>query len=133
MDSLTIRALCPEPASIHVNILKSQLAIRYSEDIYTEWRGCIGCIDLQVSFRKRASNNKGVLRKVTYKDKASYASLPPCTVLALLNVSIHVCSILAGQPNVHIVLSLRARYIYCTVTVRNVYCTIAAECADTCL
>ena len=33
---------------------------------------------LQVSFRKRAINYRALLRKETYEDTASYASLPPC-------------------------------------------------------
>ena len=33
---------------------------------------------LQVSFRKKTTNHQALLRKPTYKDKASYGSLPPC-------------------------------------------------------
>jgi len=32
----------------------------------------------QVSFRKRATNYMALMQKVTYKDKASYESSPPC-------------------------------------------------------
>jgi len=46
---------------------------------HTGWRRCIGCLKLQFAFRKRATIYRAVLRKETYKDKASYASLPPCT------------------------------------------------------
>jgi len=35
---------------------------------------------LQVSFGKRATNYKVLLREITYKDKASYTSLPPCSI-----------------------------------------------------
>jgi len=38
----------------------------------TGWRRCIGCLTLQVTFRKRATNYRALLREVTYKDKASY-------------------------------------------------------------
>ena len=31
----------------------------------------IGCLRLQVIFRKRATNYRALLRKMTYKDKAS--------------------------------------------------------------
>ena len=34
--------------------------------------------NLQVIFRKRATNYRAYLRKMTYKDKASYRSSPPC-------------------------------------------------------
>ena len=46
--------------------------------INTGGRRCVGCLKLQVSFRKRATNNRALLRKITYKDTASYASSPPC-------------------------------------------------------
>jgi len=42
----------------------------------TEWRRCIGCLKLQVIFRKRATNFRDLLRKMTYKDKAFYGSSP---------------------------------------------------------
>ena len=47
--------------------------------IYTGWRRPIGCLLLQVMFLKRAINSRALLRKMTYKDKASYGSSPPCT------------------------------------------------------
>jgi len=36
---------------------------------------------LKVSFRKRATNLRGLLRKDTYEDKASYASSVPCNII----------------------------------------------------
>ena len=36
---------------------------------------------MQVSFRKRATNYRALLWKLTYKDKASYGSSPPCSSL----------------------------------------------------
>ena len=45
---------------------------------YTGWRRCIGCLNLHVIFRKRATNSGDLLRKMTCKDKASYGSSPPC-------------------------------------------------------
>jgi len=43
----------------------------------------IGCLKLQVIFRKRATNHRALLRKMTYTDKASYFSTPPFTILLL--------------------------------------------------
>ena len=43
----------------------------------TRWRRLTGCLKLQVNFWKRATNYRALLRKMTYKDKASYGSLPP--------------------------------------------------------
>jgi len=39
---------------------------------------CIGCLKLQISFRKKATNYRALLQKMTYKDQASCGSLPPC-------------------------------------------------------
>ena len=45
--------------------------------IYTGWRRPIECLRWQVIFRIRATNYKALLRKMTYKDKASYVSSHP--------------------------------------------------------
>ena len=45
------------------------------------WRRLMGCLKLQVVFRKRATNYMALLRKMTYEDKASYDSTPPCNKL----------------------------------------------------
>jgi len=45
----------------------------------TGWRRLIGCLKLQVIFRKRATNYRALLRKMTCEDKAPYASTPSCT------------------------------------------------------
>ena len=42
------------------------------------WRRPIGSLKLQVIFRKRATNYRALLRKMTYENKASYDSTPPC-------------------------------------------------------
>ena len=46
----------------------------------TGWRRVIGCLKLQVSFRKRATSYRALLRKMTCKDTVSYDSTPPCTI-----------------------------------------------------
>ena len=47
----------------------------------TGWRRPIGCLKLQVIFHHRAIDYGALLRKMTYEDKASYGSSPPCSVL----------------------------------------------------
>jgi len=50
--------------------------------------GCrkpIGCLKLQVIFRKRATNSRTLLRKMTYEDKALYDSTPPCNISCWVN------------------------------------------------
>ena len=49
----------------------------------TEWRTPLGCLKLQVIFRKRATNYMALLRKITCEDKASYDSTPPCIMCRL--------------------------------------------------
>jgi len=44
----------------------------------TGWRRPIGCLKLQVIFRKRATDYRAHLQKMTYEDKASYDSTLPC-------------------------------------------------------
>jgi len=44
----------------------------------TGWPRPIGCLKLQVVFRKRATEYWAQLQKMTYKHEASYDSMPPC-------------------------------------------------------
>ena len=46
--------------------------------IHTGWRRLIGSPKLQIIFHKRATKYRSLLRKMTYKDKGSYESSPPC-------------------------------------------------------
>ena len=58
---------------------------------HTGWRRCRGCLKLQVSFRKRVAGYRALLRKMTYKDKASYASSPCCSHTHTTHTHTHVC------------------------------------------
>jgi len=51
----------------------------------TGWQRPTGCLKLQVILRRRAINDRALLRKMTFKDKASYGSSPPFTSKALTN------------------------------------------------
>ena len=53
--------------------------------IHTGWRRLIGSPKLQIIFHKRATRYRALLLKMTYKDKGSYESSPPCTI--------HVCQV----------------------------------------
>jgi len=44
----------------------------------TGWRRLIGSPKLQIIFHKRATKYRALLRKMSYKDKGSYESSPPC-------------------------------------------------------
>jgi len=50
----------------------------------TGWRRLIGSPNLQIIFHKRATKYRSLLRKMSYKDKGSYESSPPCTLTHLL-------------------------------------------------
>jgi len=53
--------------------LKSQL-------LSTGWPRLIGSPKLQIILHNRATKYRSHLRKMTYKDKGSYESSPPCIV-----------------------------------------------------
>ena len=57
----------------------------------TGWRRLIGSPKLQIIFHKRATKYRSLLRKMTYKDKGSYESSPPCTHTWYFDVS-RTCS-----------------------------------------
>ena len=44
----------------------------------TGWQRLIGSPKLQIIFHKRATKYRSLLRKMTYKDKGSCESSPPC-------------------------------------------------------
>jgi len=46
----------------------------------TGWRRLIGSPKLQILFHKTATKYRSLLQKMTYKDKGSYESSPPCTL-----------------------------------------------------
>jgi len=46
----------------------------------TGWRRLIGSRKVQIIFHKRATKYTSLLRKMTYKDKGSYESCPPCNL-----------------------------------------------------
>ena len=50
----------------------------------TGWRRPLGFLISWITFRKLATNYRALLRKMTYKDKASYDSTPPCTYSHLI-------------------------------------------------
>jgi len=64
---------------------------------HSGWQRCIGCLESQVSFCKRATNHRALLQKMTFKDKASYGSSPPCIfevheLNIYMYIYIHVCT-----------------------------------------
>ena len=67
----------------------------------TRWRRYIRCLKLRVSFRRRTTNYRALLRKETYNDQASYASSPPCT-FDTLDESMFAHSVCVGLVTVFV-------------------------------
>jgi len=58
------------------------------------WRRPIGCLRLQVISRKRATNYRALLRKMTYNDTAWCGSSPPCIIYNVSYKSYFIYAIL---------------------------------------
>jgi len=56
----------------------------------TGWRRLIGSPKLQIIFHKRATKYRSLLRKITYEDKGSCVSSPPCSTGR--RMSAHICN-----------------------------------------
>jgi len=71
---LNITKILCDTVILNFNGSKGDLCAMHS------WRQrLIGCVKLQVIFHKRATNYRALLQKMTYTDKASFDSTPPCT------------------------------------------------------
>jgi len=73
-----VLAMCPGHQASAVLASRTIGYVRNNYVRNTGWRRPIGCLKLQFIFRKRATNYRALLRKMTHKDKASYGSSPPC-------------------------------------------------------
>jgi len=69
----------------------------------TGWQRLIECLKLQVIFRKRVTNYRALLRKMTCKDKASYGTSTPCTHTTHFSSSHHFTEL---TPDTHSFLPL---------------------------
>jgi len=59
-----------------VDVVCTTETYMYESAMAHMWRRLIGCLKLQVIFCKRSTNYRALLRKMTYKDMASYPSSP---------------------------------------------------------
>jgi len=50
------------------------------------WRSPIGCLKLQVIFRKSATNHRFFWRQMSYSNEASQDSTPPCIVYCISDI-----------------------------------------------
>ena len=83
--SLDTKTLLREREVVHVNVgsasgvARPWSLVRAPTVVCTGWRRLIGSPKLQIIFHKRATKYRALLRKMTYKDKGSYESSPPCS------------------------------------------------------
>jgi len=71
--------------------------------LITGGRRLIGSPKLQINFHKRAPKYRALLRKMTYKDKGSYESSPPCTMhhMCLIPICVSCVSFIrVARPHV---------------------------------
>jgi len=67
------------PPRLPCPLYKSLFFVFLFSHLDTRWRRLIGCLKLQVIIRQRDTNYKALLRKMTYRNKAPYASTPTST------------------------------------------------------
>jgi len=69
--------------------------------VYTGWRRLIGSPKLQIIFHKRATKYRSLLRKMTYEDKASYESSPPCVYIYIHTLNVYKCILSCTLTHTH--------------------------------
>jgi len=99
------------------------------------WQRRIGCLKLHANFHKRDANCRVLLWKMTYKDKASYGSSPPCSVLypdlmdvytftyTCIYICVYICIIHGQQEN-----ERDAKYSDDTYQLHPACCCFACPC-----
>jgi len=84
----------------------------------TGWRRLMKSPTLQIIFHKWAIKYRSLLRKMTYKDKGSYGSSPPCTHLSTWYLHTHTYVL-----PIHIYILYMYQYIFYEYICRWVYVT----------
>ena len=68
-----------QQSTLMISTISQVNSIMVARNHCTGWRRLIGSLKLQIIFHKRATKYRSLLRKMTYKDKGSYESSPPCS------------------------------------------------------
>jgi len=108
--------------------------------IDTGRRRPIGCHELQVIFRKRATNYRALLRNMTCKDKASYDYMPPCngsspTCTLLTSYSDKKTPHLSGHSkarDIHFCDEMQCVAVCCSVLQCVAVCCSVLQCVAVC-
>ena len=74
--------ICTSTLILYISLIECRISLDICKRILSVsgWRRPIRCLKWQVIFRTTATNHRALLRKMTYKDKASYGSSPPCNI-----------------------------------------------------
>ena len=88
-----------------------------------------GCLKLQVIFRKRAIDYYALLRKLTFKDKASYRSLPLCTWIQSAYVTEFTVQRRIGGKYVAVCCSVLQCVAVCCSVLQCAYTAVLSQCA----
>ena len=89
--SVAYLCVCIEMHSSVQNSVVEVCVVEVCVEGVTGWRRLIGSPKLQIIFHKRATKCRALLRKMTYKDKGSYESSPPCTKSILHLLPLCIC------------------------------------------
>ena len=88
---------------IHMHTHVVYITVCFLASLYhscdTGWQRLIGSPKLQIIFHKRAIKYRSLLRKMTYKDKGSYESSPPCMYMY---VCVCICICICMYMYVHV-------------------------------
>jgi len=76
-------------ADMHTAVCILHICSMHVCNAHTGWRRLIGSPKLQIIFHKRATKYRSLLRKMSYKDKGSYESWPPCNTFFTFAVCMH--------------------------------------------
>ena len=112
--------------STHISIKINRALALVNESWRTGRRRLIGSPKLQIIFHKRTIKYRSLLRIMTYKDKGSYESSPPCIVVfaqMLSNINQTHCNILhhtATVPRTEVDLLQRRLNESCRIWMRHV-------------
>jgi len=89
-------------STVLANICTAILSLNIKQWLHsTGWRRLIGSLKLQIISHKRATKYKSLLRKMTYKDKGSYESSPPCNMFGscIRHISRYLLYIFSPSPS----------------------------------
>ena len=96
----------------HVIQVLLQVTETQNRSVDTGWRKCIGCLELQVSFRKRAVNERALLWKEIYKDKGGESVDVYMWTYRAGHIYMHVCTYIYVYVCMFTLIYIYRKYVY---------------------